>query len=110
MVAAAALVVALRRLTARQLRLFGSALTVAGIVGLLSLIAWDLIPWLGTGSPALRRYTFQRILFAIATNPDFPLLQVTAAGAVCWIMGLLRKTRNDSGDTYCASAAAGDSE
>jgi hypothetical protein len=110
MVAAAALVVALHRLTARQLRLLGSALTAAGIVGLLVLIGWDLITWLGEVPPDLRRYTFQRILFTIGTNPDLPLLQVIAAGAVCWIVGLRRKTRNDSGDTHCPSAAAGDSE
>jgi hypothetical protein len=108
MVAAAAVAVALHRLTARQLRFLGSALTAAGIIGLLVLIAWDLIPWLGEVPPNLRRYTFQRILFTIGTNPDLPLLQVTVAGSVCWIMGLRRKTRNDSGDTHCASAAAGD--
>ena len=110
MVAAAAVMVALHRLTARQLRFLGSALTAAGIVGLLLLIGWDLITWLGEVPPDLRRYTLQRILFTIGTNPDLPLLQVTAVGTVCWIMGLLRKTRNDSGDTHCASAAAGDSE
>jgi hypothetical protein len=110
MVAAAVVVVALHRLTARQLRFLGSALTAAGIVGLLVLVGWDLITWLGTAPPDLRRYTFQRILFTIGTNPDLPLLQVTVAGSVCWIMGLRRKTRNDSGDTYCASAAAGDSK
>ena len=100
--------VALNRLTARQLRLLGSGLTAAGIVGLLVLIASDLITWLREVPPSLRRYTFQRILFTIGTNPDLPLLQVTAAGTVCWIVGLRRKPRNDSGDTNFPSAAAGD--
>jgi hypothetical protein len=31
--------------------------------------------------PDFHRYSFQRILFAIGTNPDVPLIQVAAAGA-----------------------------
>jgi len=107
-VAAAVAAEALRRLTARQLRLLGLASTAAGIVGLLVLITRDTISWLGTAPPELRRYTVQRILFPVGTNADLPLLQVTAAGAVCWVVGMRRKTRNDSGDAYSAGSTAGD--
>ena len=95
-VAVPALVVVLRRLTPKQLRLLGLAFTTAGVVGLPVFIAQDLARWLRTAPPEVRRYSFQRILFAIGTNPDVPLVQVAAAGAVCWIMGILRNKRNDS--------------
>jgi hypothetical protein len=85
------LVLVLHRLTAKQLRLLGSASTSAGVVGLLVFIGWDLTSWLGTVPPDFHRYSFQRVLFAIGTNPDVPLVQFTAAGAICWIVGALRK-------------------
>jgi hypothetical protein len=90
-VAVAILVLVLRRLTAEQLRLLGLASTLAGVVGLLVFIGWDLTSWLGTVPPDFRRYSFQRILFTIGTSYDVPLVQVAAAGAVCWIVGALRK-------------------
>jgi hypothetical protein len=98
-VAVAALVLVLGRLTPVQLRLLGAALTAAGVVGLLVFIGWDLTRWLGTVPPDFRRYSFQRILFAVGTSPDVPLVQVAAAGAVCWIVGILRKYRKDSAPT-----------
>jgi hypothetical protein len=49
--------------------------------------------WLRVVPPEFRRYSFRRIFFAIGTNPDVPLVQVTAAAAVCWIAeeGVRRK-------------------
>jgi hypothetical protein len=91
-----ALVFVLRRLTSKQLRLLGLVSATAGVVGLLVFIVQDLARWLSTVPPDFRRYSFQRILFAIGTNPDVPLVQVAAAGAVCWIVGVLRNKRNDS--------------
>ena len=90
------LVLALRRLPPKQLRLLGLALTTAGVVGLLVFVVQDLVRWLSTAPPDFRRYSFQRILFAIGTNPDVPLVQVAAAGAFCWIVGILRHKRIDS--------------
>jgi hypothetical protein len=95
-VAVPAMVLVLRRLTSKQLRLLGLTLTTAGVAGLVVFIAQDLARWLATVPPDFRRYSFQRILFAIGTNPDVPLVQVAAAGAVCWIVGVLRNKRNDS--------------
>jgi hypothetical protein len=93
MVAGAAVVLALQRLTSKQLRLLGLAATVTGLVGLLGFIGWDLTSWLGMAPPDFRRYSFQRILFTIGTNTDVPLVQVAAAGAVCWIVGIFRRER-----------------
>jgi hypothetical protein len=73
-VAVGILVLVLRRLTAEQLRLLGTASTSAGVVGLLVFIGWDLTGWLGSIPPDFRRYSFQRILFAIGTNYDVPLV------------------------------------
>jgi hypothetical protein len=89
-VAVPALVMLLRRLTPKQLRLSGLALTTAGMVGLLVFVVQDLVRWLSNVPPDFRRYSFKRILFAIGTNPDVPMIQVAAAGAVCWIVGILR--------------------
>jgi hypothetical protein len=95
-VAVPALVMTLRRLAPRQLRLLGLTLTLAGGVGLLVFIVLDLGMWLRTVPPDFRRYSVQRILFAIGTSPDFPLLQVVAVGAICWIVGILRSKRHDA--------------
>jgi hypothetical protein len=89
-VAGAAVVTALRRLGPEQLRLLGAVVTATGVMGLLVFIGRDLSSWLGT-LPELRRYALQRILFVIGTNTDLPLVQVIAAGAVCWVVGLRRK-------------------
>jgi hypothetical protein len=92
-VAGAAVTQALRRLTPKQLRLLGSAVTTTGAMGLLVFIGRDLNRWLGLLPPELHRYAFQRILFAVGTNTDVPLVQVIAAGAVCWVVGTFRKKR-----------------
>ena len=89
------LVMALRRLTPKQLRLFGLTLATAGLVGLVVFIVQDLARWLSTAPADFYRYSFQRIVFTIGTNPDVPLVQVIAAGAVCWIAGKLRSKRSD---------------
>jgi hypothetical protein len=91
--ALAALMLVVGRLTPAQLRLLGLALTATGALGLLVFVGRDLINWLETVPPDFRRYSLQRILFTIATNTDVPFVQVTAAGAVCWIVGTLRKRR-----------------
>jgi hypothetical protein len=93
-VAIPALLMVLRRLSPKQLWLLGLTLTTAGTVGLLVFIVQDLTRWLRTVPPEFRRYSFQRILFAIGTNPDVPLVQVAAAGAVCWIVAILRNKRS----------------
>jgi hypothetical protein len=92
-VAGAAVVAALRHLSPGRLRLLGSVVTATGVMGLLVFIGRDLSSWLGPLPPEYRRYALQRILFAIGTSPDRPLVQVVAAGAVCWALGRLREKR-----------------
>jgi hypothetical protein len=93
LVAGAAVTGALRRLSARQLRVLGSAVAVTAGLGLLVFLGRDLSRWLGAVPPELHRYALQRVLFAVGTNSDVPLVQVIAAGAVCWVVGALREKR-----------------
>ena len=96
MVALAAFVAVLGRLSAVRLRLLGSVATAAGMVGLVAFVLGDLTAWLRTVPPSWHRYCFQRILFAVGTNPNLPLVPLTAAGVVCWAVGRRRQKRIDS--------------
>ena len=102
-----ALVMTLRRLSPKQLRLLGLTLTTAGMVGLPVFIVQDLTRWLRTVPPEFRRYWFQRVLFALGTNPDVPLVQVAATGAVCWAVGTLRNKRKGHAPTRARLGAGG---
>jgi hypothetical protein len=84
-----------RRWPARRLWLTGIILTTSGVTGLATLAGRDLLTWLSWAPPAYQRYFGQRILFAIATATDLPLVQLTVAGMACWIAGKRRgATRN----------------
>jgi hypothetical protein len=72
---------------ARRLWLTGIALTTVGVVGLAALAGRDLLIWFSWAPSAYHRYVGQRILFAIATATDLPLVQLTAVGMACWILG-----------------------
>jgi hypothetical protein len=109
MVAIATLVVVPGRLTPEQVRHLGLASTAVGVVGLLTFIIWDLTSWLASLPPEFRRYSFQRILFAIGTQTDVPLVQLAVAGTVCWIVGKVRKKRvmAKNAEPVCAIHDAG---
>jgi hypothetical protein len=92
-VAVAAVMMAITRLSPGKLCFLGSLAIGTGTVGLLVFIGWDLANWLRMDPTDYRRYSFQRILFAIGTNTDVPLVQLTVAGAVCWFVGTLRNKR-----------------
>jgi hypothetical protein len=91
--AGAAVTEALRRLSARQLRVLGSAVAATAGMGLLVFLGRDLSRWLGAMPPELHCCAFQRALFTVGTNADVPLVQVIAAGAVCWAVGTIRGKR-----------------
>jgi hypothetical protein len=81
----------MRRWPARRLWLTGIALTTIGVVGLAALAGRDLLIWFSWTPPAYQRYVVQRILFAIATATDLPLVQLTVVGMVCWVVGKQRR-------------------
>jgi hypothetical protein len=93
-VAVAVVLVAISRLSPAKLRFLGSLAIGTGTLGLLVFIGWELANWLIMVPTDYRRYSFQRILFAIGTNTDVPLVQLTVAGAVCWFVGTLRNKRS----------------
>jgi hypothetical protein len=92
-VSAAVVVMLFHHLAVGRVRLLGLALTSAGVLGLLAFIGWDLIRWLRTVPPDFGRYSPQRILFAVGTNPDVPLVQVAVAGIICWIGASMRERK-----------------
>jgi hypothetical protein len=67
-------------------------LTALGVLGLGVFVCQDLSAWMATGSPEQRRYIWQRILFAVATWPEVPFIQVIGAGVVCWLVGKRRRS------------------
>jgi uncharacterized protein YjeT (DUF2065 family) len=96
MVALAAFVQAFHRLRPNQLRHLGLVSTVVGAVALLVFISYDLFHWLGPAPDQLRRYIPQRLLFFLGTYTDVPLVQLTAAGMICWIAGIKKCNTKDA--------------
>ena len=82
---------ALRRWPPQRLRLLGSGLTALGLLGFGIVAGRELFTWLPAVSPEDRPYILQRILFALVTLTDIPLVQLTGAGLVCWMGGARRK-------------------
>jgi len=76
-----------------RLCLVGLILAILGSLTLGMVVGRDLFTWLVMVPPEHHRYFGQRILFRIATLPDIPLLQVTLAGIVVWIVGRRVSTR-----------------
>jgi hypothetical protein len=83
-------VVALRRWPPGRLWRVGRAVTMLGLLALSLAVAGDLYLWLGMAPPEWQQYAPQRVLFFVATLTEFPLLQIIAAGAVCWQVGRRR--------------------
>jgi hypothetical protein len=80
-------VVALRRWSPDRLRRVGAAVMLVGLAALVLATAADVSLWLAESPPEFRLFVPQRILFFLATLTQFPLFQVTAAGAVWWWVG-----------------------
>jgi hypothetical protein len=87
MLAGAAAVLAVKRLSPHTLLLAGRAASAVGLLSLFVLVGHDLLTWLGESPVEFRRYAFQRMVFCLGTNTDVPLLPLTMAGVVCWLIG-----------------------
>jgi hypothetical protein len=77
----------IRHWPARRLWLTGIILTTIGVVGLAALAGRDLLIWLSWAPPEYQRYFWQRIVYAIATSTDLPLVQLIVVGMACWVVG-----------------------
>ena len=74
------------------LRRLGMALTALAILGHGMVVAHTLLVWLPEEPAGRSPYVGHRILFVLLTLSDIPLLQLTAAGVVCWLAGRHKKT------------------
>jgi hypothetical protein len=61
-----------------------------GVVGIGTVLLREAVMWLPHVGSSDQKYLPVRVLFVLATLPDIPLVQVTAAGLFCWIAGRLR--------------------
>jgi hypothetical protein len=96
MLAGAAAVLAVKRLSPHILLLGGGAVTAAGLAGLFIFVGYDLVTWLGEAPADCRGYAFQRMVFRLGTNTDVPLLPLAMAGAACWPVGKNRSRRKNN--------------
>jgi hypothetical protein len=87
MLAGAATVLAVQRLSPHTLSLGGKAAVAVGLVGLFVFVALDLLTWLRHSPAEFRPYAFQRVVFCLGANMAVPLLPLAMAGAVCWLIG-----------------------
>ena len=92
MLAIAVVVLAAQSLARRQLQLLGSAAVSVGAVGLLACTGYDLSDWLSTVPEDCRQFGMQRVLFYLGTTTELPLLPLTMAGAVIWLIGRRRNS------------------
>jgi hypothetical protein len=78
--------VARRRLSARRLITVGLAAMFLALCGFLAIAVYEKLTW-NIHTPVLRQYLLRRILFAIGTMTDLPLIQLFVAGMICWLAG-----------------------
>lgn len=62
-----------------------------GVIGLAMVVSQELANWVSEVSPERHQYTAHKLLFAIVTLTGIPLVQITMAGVVCWLVGLRRR-------------------
>jgi len=73
-----------------RLRLVGMRMTLIAAIALAVFVGLQAFIWLPTVPSACRIYLPQRIVFAIATTPEVPLMQSLLASVTCWIAGRRR--------------------
>jgi len=65
-------------------RKLGGVLLAVAITGILAMVAWQLATWYPASDPSVRPYFWNRCGFVIVTAVDWPLAQLTIAGA--WLL------------------------
>jgi hypothetical protein len=71
-----------------KLRRLGGVLIAAGVVALAVVIVREALTWLPGVSEGDRWYLGHRVAFVLfAVLTDLPIVQVTVAGMVCWLVG-----------------------
>lgn len=78
-------------LSRHQQRVLGAIVLVIGAAGLGGMIAYDISGWWAEASEWQRPFLWQRVGFAMATQIDFPLVELVLAGI--YLMTGARSTR-----------------
>jgi hypothetical protein len=86
---------AIRWWPARRLWLGARLGTAVAVAGLAVLIGVQTIAWLPTTRGEHRRYLPQRIVYAVATLPEVPLVQSLLACTACWIAARQRRSLHE---------------
>ena len=84
-------VLAVSSLPGKFVRRLGVGLIILGLVGGFAIAAWEIATWLPLANAWQRRFTVHRILFAVVTFIDVPILQILLVG-----IGLCLATRAES--------------
>jgi hypothetical protein len=84
----------------RQLRKVAAAIALGGLVCIAIVCAGSAYEWLFDGRTSLRKYVFQRMVFVLVADPeypyvDWPIVQLTLTAAVCWTIARFRKPAAD---------------
>ena len=95
-------VLAAVRLPGVWVRRLGIALVSAGLYGLIAVAAWEAATWFPQASPWQRHYFGQRLLFAIVTLVDAPILESLLVGTVLYLA-----SRKATGPSLERSSVAG---
>jgi len=82
-----------RALSPAGLGRLGTILLLSGLVGLLTIVLVDWLPWLLEASPFLRGYWLPRLGLAVATSTYLPAIQLVSAGLLC---RMLRREKSSS--------------
>jgi predicted permease len=75
------------------MRRIAVGLFTAGIVGVLTIIAWQWLIWLPNASTWSKDYIWQRCGFAIVTSVDFPLIPAVILGIILAGVNMARERR-----------------
>lgn len=80
-------------LSSKWMRRIAVGLFTAGIVGVLTIIAWQWLIWLPNASTWSKDYIWQRCGFAIVTSVDFPLIPAVILGIILAGVNMARERR-----------------
>jgi mannose/fructose/N-acetylgalactosamine-specific phosphotransferase system component IIC len=80
-------------LSSKLLRRIAVGLFAVGILGMLTVIAWQWLIWLPSASTWSKDYIWQRCGFVIVTSVDFPLIPAVILGMVLAGVNLAREWR-----------------
>jgi hypothetical protein len=84
-------------LSSKLLRRIAVGLFAVGILGMLTIIAWQWLIWLPSASTWSKDYIWQRCGFAIVTSVDFPLIPAVILGIILTGVSLVREWRRGVG-------------